>query len=83
MHQLAELASSPDCFGPAGEIFRLVNARLSLGFRPVRVKKRTPNKMNRGVVTFGDEPPPIKVYEGRTARKDVKQPTASAAVGSR
>jgi len=64
VHQLAELASDPDCLRSAGEIFRLVNARLFLGFRSVKRKKRTVDKMRGGVVTFGDDPPPIEIYEG-------------------
>lgn len=79
--RLAELISTSDCLRSAGEIFRLVNARLFLGFRPVRVKNRTLNKTKGGVVTFGDDPPPIRIYEGRTARREVKSSTASAAIG--
>ena len=81
VHRLAELASSQDRLASAGEIFRLTNARLFLGFQPVKVKKRTLNKVIGGAVTFGDTSPPIPMYEGPTARRKIKSPTASDAAG--
>ena len=62
----------------AGELFKLLNAQLFLGFHPVTAKKRTLNKINRGILTLGDADPPIKLYEGPTARKKIKSPTATA-----
>jgi len=40
----------------------MLNARLFLDFRPVRVKKRVLNKITGGVVTLGNASPPIKIY---------------------
>jgi hypothetical protein len=56
----------------AGEAIRQANAKLFLAFRPVTVKKRTLNRIAGGVVTLGDEDPPIEVYQGPTARDRVK-----------
>jgi len=81
VRQLTELARDGEEQGVARQIFDLLNARLFLGFQPVKVKKRTLNKTKGGVVTFGDDPPPIRLYKGRTAWKGVKNPAASAAVG--
>jgi len=77
----SELAAQADQLGSAREVFRLVNARLFLGFRPVKVKKRVLNKVTGGVVTFGEAPPPIEIYQGPTARRKIKGPAASDAAG--
>lgn len=79
--QLTELANGGEDLGAARQVFDMLNARLFLGFRPVQVKKRMLNKITGGVVTFGDTPPPIKIYEGPTARKKLKSPAASSATG--
>lgn len=81
IRQLTELAAQEGGLASAREIFDLVNARMFLGFRPVRVKKRTFNKVSGGIVTFGEAPPPIEVYQGPTAREKLKGPAASAAAG--
>ena len=59
----------------------MLNARLFLDFRPVRVKKRVLNKITGGVVTLGNASPPIKIYDGPTSRRQVKGPVASCATG--
>jgi len=76
--RLTELAGNPDDLKAAGEIIRLANVNLYLGFRPVKVKKRTLNKLAGGVVTFGDARPPISIYAGATSREKVKGPVAAA-----
>jgi hypothetical protein len=81
IRQLTELTRDGDDLGSARQIFDLLNARLFLGFHPVKVKKRTLNKIAGGVVTFGNAPPPIDVYEGPTARRKIKGSAASVAAG--
>lgn len=67
--RLVELAKDQSDFAAAREVFDLANARLFLRFRPIRLKKRTLNKLETGVVTFGDAAPPIALYEGPTTKK--------------
>jgi len=81
VHQLTSLSCNGDNLGEARQIFELLNARLFLGFHAVKVKKRILNKPNGGVVTFGDAPPPVELYQGPTARKKIKGPTTSDAAG--
>jgi hypothetical protein len=56
---------------------RKVDARLFLRFKTVRPKKRVVQRVAGGVVTFGATPPPIEIYQGLTARKDIKEHTAA------
>jgi len=81
VHRLTELVGEGSDLGSAREIFDLVNARLFLGFHSVKVKKRILNRVTGGVVTFGTAPPPIAIYEGPTARRQIKGPAASDAAG--
>ncbi len=81
VHQLTCLARDGEDLGAARQIFDLLNARLFLGFHPVKVKSRTLNKIAGGVVTFGNAEPPIEIYQGPTARKKIKGPMASSATG--
>ena len=82
VQQLPELARAAEDLGIARQIFDLINARLFLGFRQLKVKKRTLNRISDGVVTFGSAPPPIELYEGPTARGKINAPTASVAAGN-
>ena len=77
VHQLTDLASNPGDLTAGRQIFDLLNARLFLGFHAVKPKKRVINKIKAGVVTFGDAPPPIEIYEGPTARNKIKGPVTS------
>ncbi len=79
VRQLTELAQEGEDLGAARQVFNLLNARLFLGFHPVRGKKRTLNKINGGVVTFGNAPPPIEMYDGPTSCKKIKGPVGSVA----
>ena len=81
IHQLAELARTSEDLGAARDLFELLNARLFLRFHQVKVKKRTLNKLASGVVTFGEAPPPIDIYEGPTSRRKIKGPAAKFAAG--
>jgi hypothetical protein len=75
--RLTALAGSPTGIKAAGEVFRLTNARLFLGFRPVPEKNRTLNRVIGGVATFGTAPAPAPIYEGPTGRERIKGPKAT------
>lgn len=63
--------------------FNVVNARVFLGFEPVRLAKRTVNRVHCGKITFGSEAPPVEVYQGPTGRRALKDSTtATFAVSS-
>jgi hypothetical protein len=70
---LTELCSQPESLELAGKVFGLANAKLFLGFKPVRVKNRVLNKVSGGVVTLGDAAPPISLYQGPTGRRKLKE----------
>jgi hypothetical protein len=70
--RLPDLAGDSKNLAEVGEAFRMVNLRMFLEFEAVQVKKRTLNKVAMGMITFGAAPPPIPIYNGRTARADVK-----------
>ena len=74
---LPELAADGANLVDVGDAARLVNFRLFLGFKPVQVKKRTLNKVARGVVTVGDDPPPVALYTGPTGRRAMKSNVAA------
>ena len=81
IRQLTELARDGTDLGKVWKVFDLLNARLFLKFHPVREKKRTLNKIQGGVVTFGNAPPPVEIYQGPTSRSQIKGPSASDADG--
>lgn len=81
VHQMTQLARNCEDMGAARQVFGLLNARLFLGFHAAKVQNRILNKITGGVVTFGDAPPPIEIYEGPTARKKIKGPMAKDVVG--
>lgn len=64
---------------PLTRLFQLANARLFLRFRSEQLKKRRVNRVAGGVLTFGDAPPPIKVYQGPTARTKLETVVAPSA----
>ena len=81
IQRLTELVGAGEDLSAARQIFDLLNARLFLSYQQVKPKKRVLNKIRRGVVTFGDAPPPIELYEGPTGRRKIKGPATSVAVG--
>jgi hypothetical protein len=68
---LGELADDPENLEAIGELFRGLGTRLFLRFHEVPWGKRKVNRVSGGVVTFGDAPPPITLYAGRTSRPEV------------
>jgi hypothetical protein len=83
--RMTELAAEAESWAAAGELFRTLNVRLFLRFADACRGKRVLRKPAGGMVTFGNEPPPIKLYDGPTDRKGVQggdeQPAASVACG--
>jgi hypothetical protein len=75
--RLTELADSPENYAQVAEAFRAVNARLFLSFKDKPWGKRMLRQFRGGVVTFGDAEPPIPIYQGPTARKEVKKQKAA------
>src|SRR5262249_11359006 len=74
--------SQPENLEAVGALFRQVNVRLFVRFRPVQEKKRKLNKLVSGVVTFGSAAPPVEIYRGMTSRQKVKGPaTPDSAAG--
>jgi hypothetical protein len=72
LQRLTELAAGAESLAAAGELFRMMNARLFLRFTAVQLKKRIVNRVAGGAVTFGTTPPPIVIYQGPTDRKYIK-----------
>ena len=68
LDRIEDLVAAPDKLGSIGDLFRLANVRMYLEFAPVKVKKRTLNKLVGGVLTLGAAEPPILLYEGPTSR---------------
>lgn len=73
LQRLTELAAGAESLAAAGELFRMMNARLFLRFTAVQLNKRIVNRVAGGAVTFGTTPPPIAVYQGPTDRKYIKR----------
>jgi hypothetical protein len=48
-----------------------------LSFTTVQLKKRVVQRVAGGVMTFGATPPPIVIYQGLTARRDIKAADAA------
>jgi hypothetical protein len=69
---LSQLTQNLDDMTSASKAFETVNARLFFRFGDATWGKRNVRKMTGGVLTFGEEPPPIKPYQGPTARWAVK-----------
>jgi hypothetical protein len=65
-----------------GEAFELLNVRLFVEFQPVKIKRRTVNRLFRGVVTFGDVAAPVRLYAGPTTRAKVKGTLAATVAAS-
>ena len=80
--RLTDLADKAEDFAAAGEIFRKVNIRLFFRFQDEHAGKRTYRRVAGGVVTFGDVPPPITIYQGPTARKSLTELVAPEATNA-
>ncbi len=65
-------AEDPDNLGAIGELFRSANLEMFLKFHRVQIKNRVLNKLDLGIVTLGNAPPPIQKYNGPTGRDALK-----------
>jgi hypothetical protein len=74
LDRLGEQASACQDLGSVGQLFGQLQARLFLRFAEVRGQKRAFNKVAGGVVTFGETPAPVPLYEGPTGRRHVQGP---------
>lgn len=80
LDRLGEQASVRADLSSIGQLFHQLPARLFLRFVEVRKKKRTVNQIAGGVVTFGETPPPVVLYEGPTGRRHVQGPATPVEV---
>jgi hypothetical protein len=72
VHSLPTVTKELGDFTAAGKAFEAVNARLFLRFGAALWGNRPIRKMVGGILTLGDDPPPIRPYDGPTARSAVK-----------
>jgi len=71
--QLPGLADDPENLPAIGELFQRVDVQLYLRFEPVKLTKRTVNRLQNGIITLGAVPPPIQKYSGATSCAQVKE----------
>ena len=83
LDRLDILASDSACLPGITEAFRMSNAKLYLAFQAIQWGKRKVNKVQHGLLTFGDVPPPVPLYQGPTGRRALAaQNTAMVAVNA-
>lgn len=63
------------------EAIRIANVKIYVGFVRVPRKKIFVNRIQRGKMTFGSEPPPIELHQGPTSRESVERSRADGASG--
>lgn len=80
LDRLGQQASVSSDLGSLGQLFHQLPARLFLRFVEVRKKKRTVNQIVGGVVTIGETPAPVELYEGPTGRRHVQGPATPVEV---
>jgi hypothetical protein len=85
--RLTELAAESENLTGMRELFHELNARLFLRFADAYHGKRVLRTTAGGMIAFGNEPPPIKLYDGPTDRESVRTgqsvPGASVASGEK
>lgn len=74
LNRLPKLVENSSDLTAVGAAFQLVNAKLYLKFNPVKLTKRTVNRVAGGVITFGNAAAPIPLYQGPTGRSEPKNP---------
>jgi hypothetical protein len=79
LDRLPDLAADDSDLPALGELFAALDVRMFCRFAEVQWGRRTVNRLTGGVLTLGSAPPPIRPYDGPTARKEVKVSAASAA----
>jgi hypothetical protein len=69
---LSRLTENWEDMASAKTAFDMVNARLFCHFGQALWGKRIIRKATGGILTFGQEPPPVQVYQGPTTRWALK-----------
>lgn len=77
---LPELVAQDTDLTAVTKAFELVNARLFVKFEPVKLTKRTVNRVRYGKLVFGAEEPPFPLYGGPTGRRALKATMATTVV---
>jgi hypothetical protein len=77
---LPELITQDTDLTTVTEAFDMVNARLFVKFEPVKLTKRTVNRVRFGKLAFGSEEPPFPLYGGPTGRRALKATAATTVV---
>jgi len=72
LDEIAELAQDSANYRAIRKLFDAVNIKIFIKFARVPRGKRVLNKPIGGIITSGNQPPPIELYRGPTARKEVK-----------
>lgn len=76
--RITELAENASSFAEARQLFELTNVHLFVKFERVPTPKPRKdgqdfiNQLSGGILTIGDAPAPVPVYDGPTSRRDVK-----------
>ena len=73
LRRLPTLAGDPKNLDGIRELFQRLNVGLYLRFQPVQKKVRVENKLQCGILTMGDVPPPIQRYTGATTRSALSE----------
>ena len=78
LDRVTELAAAADADMPAvSELFARVGMKLYLRFRREERGRQVKNVPAGGVLTFGDSPPPVPLYEGPSDRPVIKRMIAA------
>jgi len=80
MVHLPKLVAEDTDLSAVTKAFAAVNARLFVKSEPVKLKKRTVNRVRFGKLTFGSEEPPFPLYGGPTGRRALKTTMATTVV---
>lgn len=73
LDHLSESVNSACDFSVLRKLFDMTNTQLFLKFEEGEWGKRKVQKLSSGVITFGDTPPPIQKYQGKTGRHALKE----------
>ena len=81
LRDLCDRSGGLEDFVAARHLFDAINANLFVQFGEKAWGKRKVRRPVSGVLTFGDEPLPIRPYEGPTDHASVKATGAASAAG--
>lgn len=80
LDRLTDLVTKADALPAIGDLLQRGSARLFLRFKEVQQQKRVLNRVASGVLTFGDAPPPIRLYVGPTGCRKIIDPLYSGRI---